>query len=505
MKRLEGVAKLTGRERYIDDLDLGDHLWGATVRSPSPRGRIREVRFADDVDWSEFTIVDHTDIPGQNTVFVLEGDQPVLAAGETRHIHEPVLLLAHHSRDAVRRAAKKIEIVVDAEEPVFDFRVPPTPAQVQRGDDNVLKRLRIEKGDVEAALAGAHQVVEGTYETGAQEHVYLETQGMAAWVEDGVVTVQGSMQCPYYIVNAAERALGLDRDHLRVIWAPTGGGFGGKEEFPSVIAIHVALLAMKSGRVVKLIYDRDEDMAATTKRHPSRVRHRTGLDADGRLVAQDIEVVLDGGAYQTLSPVVLSRGIIHAAGPYACDNVRITGEAVLTNTVPYGAFRGFGAPQTQYANERHMDVVARAAGLDPVELRRRNLIRDGQETSTGQVIDDGTDRVAVMDLALERAEYDERRAAGGAPGVQRDAPVSAPRHGSGDLLPWGRFYRRGRGLPGLACRRCRIARRSRRDPLGLNRDGARGANGVHADRCGAARLPAHGSRGGGSGYSPRTR
>lgn len=436
MKRLEGVAKLTGRERYVDDLDLGDHLWGATVRSPAARGRIVEIRFADDVDWDEFTVVDHTDIPGVNTVFLLEDDQPVLAADATRHIHEPVVLLAHPSRDAVRRAVKRVEVIVEAEEPYFDYRRPPTPAQAQRGDDNLLKRLQIEKGEVEAALATAAHVIEGVYETGAQEHVYLETQGMAAWVEDDVVTIQGSLQCPYYVVKAAEKALGLDREHLRVIWAPTGGGFGGKEEFPSVIAIHTALLAMKSGQTVKMIYDRAEDMAATTKRHPAWLRHRTGVDANGQLVAQDIEMVLDGGAYQTLSPVVLSRGIIHAAGPYACDNVRIVGKAILTNSVPYGAFRGFGAPQSQFANERHMDVVARTVGLDPVEFRRRNLIRDGDSTSTEQVIDDGTDRVAVMDLALERFDYNGRRARAAEfnsthPYLRRGVGLATIYHGAG--------------------------------------------------------------------------
>lgn len=411
MKRIEGVAKLTGRERYVDDLDLGEHLWGATVRSPSPRGRVIEIRFCDDINWSEFTIVDHTDIPGDNTVFLIEDDQPALVVDEIRHVHEPILLLAHPSRDAVRRAAKQIEVVVEPAEPYLDFRVAPTPEQVQRGDDNVLKRLEINKGDVDTALAAAAHVIEGVYETGAQEHVYLETQGMVAWIDDDIVTITGSMQCPYYVAKAAERALGLDHDHLRVIHAPTGGGFGGKEEFPSSLAIHTALLAMKSGKTVKMIYERAEDMAATTKRHPSRIRHRTGVDEDGRLVAQDIEVVLDGGAYQTLSPVVLSRGIIHAAGPYACDNVRIVGKVILTNSVPYGAFRGFGAPQSQFANERHMDVVARELGLDPVEFRRRNLLRDGDSTATGQVINDGTDRVAVMDLALERADYAGRRAA----------------------------------------------------------------------------------------------
>ena len=411
MQRVEGLSKLTGRERYVDDLQVDGCLWGATVRSPAPRGRIRQIRFGDSVDWSGFTIVDHRDIPGSNAVFLIEEDQPVLAVDRVRHLHEPVLLLAHPSREALRRAVDAVEIDVDPEPPALDFRLVPRPEQIQYGDDNVLKRLRIEKGEVERALAAAPHVIEGVYETGAQEHVYLETQGMVAWEEGSVLTVAGSMQCPYYIVDAFEHALARPPERIRIIQAATGGGFGGKEEFPSGIALHAALLALKAGRPVKIVYDRSEDMAATTKRHPSRVTHRTGVDKDGRLLAQDIEVVLDGGAYVTLSPVVLSRSIIHAAGPYACDHVRINGRAVFTNSPPFGAFRGFGAPQSQFACERHMDRIAAAIGIDPVEIRRINLIGEGESTATGQVIRDGADRIEVMERALHLSEYRERRKA----------------------------------------------------------------------------------------------
>jgi CO/xanthine dehydrogenase Mo-binding subunit len=409
MLRREGVAKLTGRERYVDDLPLEGFLWGATVRSPAPRGRITGIRFAADVDWSQFTIVDHRDLPGPNEILLIERDQPVLAPGYVRHVHEPVVLLAHPSRAALRRAVQAVTVEVAPEPAILDFRVTPRPGQIQYGDDNVLKRLRIMKGEVERALADAPVVVERTYETGSQEHVYLETQGMVALVDGDVLVLQGSMQCPYYILKALTHALARDATRLRVIQTPTGGGFGGKEEYPSTIALHAGLLALKSGRPVKLIYDRGEDMAATTKRHPALVRHRTGVTRDGQLLAQDITVIMDGGAYVTLSPVVLSRGIIHAAGPYACDHVRIEGRAMFTNAVPFGAFRGFGAPQTHFANERHMDVIARRLGIDPAELRRRNLLRDGQSTATGQVITDGTDRVAVMDRALELADYRRQR------------------------------------------------------------------------------------------------
>src|SRR5438034_8092394 len=325
MHRREGLAKLTGRERYLDDLPLGDFLWGATVRSPASRGRVTAVRFGKGVGWSQFVVVDAKDIPGPNEILLIEHDQPVLAAGYVRHVHEPVVLLAHGDRVALRRGVAAVTIEVAPEPAALDFRVPPRPDQIQYGADNVLKHLRIEKGDVERALQQAPVVVEGVYETGAQEHVYLEPQGMIAHLDGDVLVVRGSMQCPYYVLKAVMHALGRDDRRVRVVQAPTGGGFGGKEEYPSTIALHAALLALKSGRSVKLVYDRAEDMAATTKRHPARVRHRTGLTRDGKLLAQDIEVLMDGGAYVTLSPVVLSRGIIHAAGPYACEHVRIDG------------------------------------------------------------------------------------------------------------------------------------------------------------------------------------
>ena len=436
MQRREGLAKLSGRERYVDDLPLDDFLWGATVRSPAPRGRILAVRFSPSVDWREFVVVDHRDVPGPNCVALIESDQPVLAADRVRHVHEPVVLLAHRSRSALRRAVAAVEIAVAAETPVLDFRPAPRPEQVQYGTDNVFKHLRIEKGDVERALAAAPVVVEGTYATGAQEHVYLEPQGMVARLDGDVLVIEGSMQCPYYVLKALMHALDRDATRLRVIQAPTGGGFGGKEEYPSHLALHAALLALKARRAVKIVYDRAEDMAATTKRHPARVRHRTGLTRDGRLLAQDIEVLMDGGAYVTLSPVVLSRGIIHAAGPYACDHVRIDGRAVLTNAVPFGAFRGFGAPQTLFALERHMDVVARTLGIDPVDLRRRNLLKDGQRTATGQVIRDGADREAVLDRALTLSAWSEKRDAhrvfnAGDPVRRRGIGLATFFHGAG--------------------------------------------------------------------------
>jgi len=257
-------------------------------------------------------------------------------------------------------------------------------------------------------MKGADVVVEGTYRTGHQEHVYIEPNGVIAVPEEDGVAVYGSVQCPFYVIKALKSMLGAHR-HVRVVQTETGGGFGGKEEYPSMLAGHAALLALAARRPVKIIYDRVEDMIATTKRHPSVVRHRTGVTREGRLVAMDVDVLLDGGAYVTLSPVVLSRGCIHAAGPYRCDNTRIRGRAVATNTPPNGAFRGFGAPQTQFAMEVHMERIAEALGMDSVTLREMNAIVPGDRTATGQLMRGDCSARLVLDEAVKRTDFRRRR------------------------------------------------------------------------------------------------
>src|SRR5579872_6177616 len=326
--RKEGREKVTGQAQYVDDLTFPGMLHGVTVRSSVPRGRIRGIRFGETIPWHEFTVVTAADIPGQNEIALIEHDQPCLAAESINHPEEAIVLLAHPDRYLLEEARRAVQIDVEPLPAVFSIEDSLTKHAVIFGEDNVFKSYHMEKGDVDAAWAQADVIVEGEYRTGAQEQLYIETQGMISVANPAEgVTVWGSLQCPYYVHKALMPLFGLPADKIRVIQAETGGGFGGKEEYPSMIAAHAALLARKAGgRPVKLIYDRVEDMLATTKRHPSIVRHRTGVTRDGRLTAMDVDVVLDGGAYATLSAVVLSRGLIHAAGPYRCDHVRIRGQ-----------------------------------------------------------------------------------------------------------------------------------------------------------------------------------
>ncbi len=398
VSRKDGIGKATGRTRYADDIVLPGMLHGRTVRSTIACGRVKSVVL--DFDTTGFTIVDHRDIPpgGRNVVALIVDDQPFLVERTVEHMAEPILLLAHEDRDTL--LAANVVIEYETAEPQYD------PEQ----SDTTFKTITIEKGGVDASLEGAEIMVEGEYRTGHQEHVYIETNGVIAVPEDGGVTVYGSMQCPFY-AHKALRSLFGPAAKVRVVQTETGGGFGGKEEYPSMIAGHAALLAIKSGRPVKIIYDRVEDMIATTKRHPSIVRHRTGLTREGLITAMEVEVIIDGGAYATLSEVVLSRGSIHAAGPYRCDHTRIRARAMKTNTPPNGAFRGFGAPQTEFAMEVHMDRIAERLAMDPVTLREINALRPGDTTATGQVLRGDASALEVLREAVTRTDFRRKREA----------------------------------------------------------------------------------------------
>jgi CO/xanthine dehydrogenase Mo-binding subunit len=408
--RKEGRSKVTGEARYVDDLTLPGMLHGVTVRSPVARGLLRKIQFPPSIPWDDIVVVTADDVPGRNVVALITDDQPYLAEDVVNHPEEPIVLLAHRDRGLLEEARRAITFDIEPLRPVFTIDDALAGEEIIWGTDNLFKSYIVTRGDVDAAWSEADVIVEGEYETGAQEQLYIEPNGMLAVASAELgVTVWGSMQCPYYVHKALAGLFELPAEKMRVVQVETGGGFGGKEEYPSIIAGHAALLAWKAGRPVKMIYGRAEDMAATTKRHPSRTRHRTGVTRDGKLVAMDIDFVIDGGAYCTLSPVVLSRGTIHAAGPYFCPNVRVRGRAVATNAPPHGAFRGFGAPQSIFALERHMNRVAAAAGLEADEFRRRNFIQTGQTSAVGQVIREPVNMQALLDSALTLTDYHAKR------------------------------------------------------------------------------------------------
>ena len=438
----DGADKVTGRSLYVDDLTLPGMLHGRTVRSTVPRGIIRRVELDPAFDWDGVVVADHRDIPGRNCVAHVEEDQPLLAVREIRHAEEPILLVAHADPERAEAARRAVRVEVEPLEPVLSIEDALEARIRLHGEDNVFKQYDIARGDLATGFAAADVVIEGVYHCGHQEQLYIENNGMIAErTAAGGIVVRGSMQCPYFVHHALGRMLGLPPGQVRVVQTVTGGGFGGKEDYPSVIAGHAALLAWKSGRPVKLVYDRLEDIAATTKRHPARIRIRTGLRNDGTLVATDVDVVMDGGGYVTLSPVVLSRGALHAGGAYRCPNVRIRARAVATNTPPNGAFRGFGVPQTVYAIESHMDRVAAELGLDPLELRRRNAVVRGDLTPTGQVLRESVSALEVLDRTARRVEWARTRRR-----HERANAAAERAERAGRFAPGGRRLRRGIGI-----------------------------------------------------------
>jgi CO/xanthine dehydrogenase Mo-binding subunit len=412
LPRVDGVAKVTGRARYLDDLDAPGAWHGATVRSNVPHGVLEGFDRDPAFDWSQVVIATAADVPGRNVIALIEDDQPALVAigKPVMHHDEALALVAAPTRALAFAAMRAMKPRIRPLPAIFTVEDSLAKRELLYGSDNVFKQFTVRKGHAddgafEAAFAKAAQVIDSTYYTSPQEQMYIEPQAMMAEWQDGRCFIVGSMQCPYYVHKAMKALLGCDDRGVVITQSVTGGGFGGKEEYPSMLAAHVAILAAKVGRAVKMTYDRDEDIAATTKRHPAFTRHRLAVDAAGELVAIDVDCVMDGGAYLTLSPVVLSRGVLHAAGPYRCPVVRVRGRVVATNHPPHGAFRGFGAPQTTFPYERQIQKLARLRGEDALAIRKRLALRSGDTTSTGQLLgfSVGTDEVLG---AIERAAGD---------------------------------------------------------------------------------------------------
>jgi len=439
LPRVDGVAKVTGRARYLDDLDA-PHAWhGATVRSKIAHGILEAIELDPAFDWSRVVVATAADVPGQNVIALIENDQPALVAigKPVMHVDEAVALIAAPTRELAFQAMRAVKLKIKPLPAIFTVEDALAKKQVLYRDDNVFKQFLIRKGhasdaEFEAAIAKAAHVIDSRYYTSPQEQMYIEPQAMMAEWRDGKCFIVGSMQCPYYVHKAMKVFLGVGPDGVVITQSVTGGGFGGKEEYPSMLAAHVATLAKVAGRAVKMVYDRDEDIAATTKRHPAWTRHRLAIDARGEILAIDVDCVMDGGAYLTLSPVVLSRGVLHAAGPYKCPLTRVRGRVVATNHPPHGAFRGFGAPQTTFPYERQIEKLATYLKEDSLALRKRLALRSGDSTATGQVLgfSVGTDEVlgAIEEVAGAPPARDGLR--NGTP-VKRGRGLAFYFHGAG--------------------------------------------------------------------------
>ncbi|MDD4734910.1 MAG: xanthine dehydrogenase family protein molybdopterin-binding subunit [Kiritimatiellae bacterium] len=437
LTRSDAEDKVRGKAQYLDDLTMPGVWYADVVRAPVPCGKLLGLHFDESFDWTQVVTVKPEDIPGENIVDMTGLDMPFLAYDRIQYQGEPLALIAAPSKALAREAVNHVRAEVEELPAIQSIQEMVERHKTGLADSlRLLEKKEIRRGDAEGVLAGAGKVLEGEYWTGFQEQLYIEPQGMAAEpMESGGVYIRGSIQCPYYVAPELMKVLNLPLEKIRVEQTVTGGAFGGKEEFPTLPGGYCALLALKAGRPVKMVYDRHEDILFTTKRHPSWTRYRTALAEDGRIAAMEVDMILDGGAYTTISPVVLYRGILHAALGYRCENVTVRGFVYASNSFPCGAFRGFGAPQAYWGLESHVEDLAEQAGLGPDEFRLKNCLQEGDITPTGQHLLTSVGTPAVLKEALRRSDFHAKlaRCDQGRPGAKSwyGIGVSFFAHGAG--------------------------------------------------------------------------
>jgi len=391
------APKVSGRSIYVDDYPGDGILTGRMLRSTLAKAKVLHVEVPELP--AGYFYVDASDVPGDNNVNIVLDDCPVFARDTVQYIGEPIAMIVGPDPHQVEKLVAACKVTYEELQPELDVRTAQT----------VFFNYEYGKGDIGQAFAEADKVYDEEFTTGYQEQAYLEPQGLIAQPEaDGRMYIHGSLQCPYYIHGAVMRVLGCKPDGVHIKQDPTGGGFGGKEDFPSILGCQVAVAAHKANAPVRYIYGRREDMEFTTKRHPSLTHYRVAVK-DGKVTAMDIDVRFNGGAYTTLSAVVLQRGIICASGVYDVPNLHVHGRAVKTNTTPTGAFRGFGAPQTFFAVEMMMDHIAADLGVESLEFKERQLVKQNDATSTSGIYHFPVPLPEMIEEVEQMSGYREKR------------------------------------------------------------------------------------------------
>lgn len=390
VQRVDALEKVLGKALYVGDHFIPGMLYAKLVKSPVPHGILKAVLPGRAVELDGFvTLVTAEDVPGINEVGYYIHDQPALAQGKVRFHGEPVALAVAKSPDVAEEAATLAEVMVDELPAVFD-PIEALEGKVLVHDDrerNVAITTKVRKGDVEKGFKESDVIIEDTYRMGYQDHAYLEPEAALAIPSlDGMTVLVGG-QYPHLARAKVARVLGINQNRVRIIHPAVGGGFGGKDDMGPIVAAQAAIAAHKTGRPVLLTYSREDSLTSHCKRDPAIIRYKTGATKDGKLKAVEVNIIFDCGAYANRGPFTLWRATVHATGPYEVPNVRVDGKLVYTNKVYQGSFRGFGNPQVQFAAERQMDELAYELGIDPVELRLKNVLREGSITGTNQKLE----------------------------------------------------------------------------------------------------------------------
>jgi CO/xanthine dehydrogenase Mo-binding subunit len=431
IRRVDAVEKAGGYAQYLADLKYDDLQYGVMIRSQRSHANILSIDAPAMPEGYFFITKDNIPEGGKNEIQQIGTDWPVFADGKVKFYGETIGLLVGPDRQKLKELESQIHISYEDLEAAFtiDEGLELKGGAVY-GSDNLYGDYHLRKGDPETAFEQAVTIIEDEVSTGYQEHVYMETQGMVGSYEDGNYVITASCQCPFYLRKAVANVLNTPYERIVVKQAVTGGAFGGKEHFPDIIAAPLVVAVDVVRKPIQIVFDRKEDISYTAKRHPSRGRFRTGLDAEGRIIAMDIDVAINAGAYMSCSNIVLQRAIFSVNSVYDIPNVHIRGRSVATNAFPADAFRGFGAPQGLFLAEMHMSHIARRLGLDPVKFKQQYFIRTGGLTVTNGVMHDDVKLPQMLERIAEKSGLYEKLESY-TPGSGRGIGISFYNHGAG--------------------------------------------------------------------------
>ncbi|KLI25302.1 xanthine dehydrogenase family protein molybdopterin-binding subunit [Brachyspira hyodysenteriae] len=408
VSRVDALDKITGKTKYLNDIDFGKEVLHAKiVHSTKARAKILKINIPELPEG--YSVIDYKDVPGKNAATMIISDWRPFADDNVRYIGETILLIVGPDKNVVYDITEKVTIEYEDLEPVLNIedskKLLGGPIY---GDDNIFISFKAGYGDVDEAFKKAKTIIEETYHTPYQEHLYMEVNGtVGVWENDGV-TLYSSTQCPYYVQKAVAPVLGVEDSKVRVISPTIGGGFGGKEHYPDILSAAVAVAVHKLKKTVKLILDRQFDLAYSVKRQPAQITTKIALDENNNIIALDVVSDMDAGAYESSSRVIMQRCTYTAANVYHFPNVRVLGRLYCTNNVPSCAFRGFGGPQAIFAIERTMDNIANKINVDPIELKRKYFVKQNDPTITGGIFHDNIILPKMLDLALKESDYENK-------------------------------------------------------------------------------------------------
>lgn len=396
VEKKDHKMKMSGKAEYIADMKFEGMLYSSFVRSTIAHGYIKAIKVPDLPEG--YYAVGAKDVPGSNHLKVISSEQPIFADQEVRYLGEAIMMFVGPDKSKLEELTKLVEVT---------YEELPAILNLEDATESAAS-YHYERGNVEECFANAKEIIEETFTTGYQEQAYIEPQGCVGIFKEGKATVYGSMQCPYYIKDAVKQTMALDDDHVQIVQAVTGGGFGGKEDYPSLIGCQAAVAAMVTGHPVQIIHKRREDMSVTPKRHPGKLIYKVALNDKNEITAIKADIKLDAGAYPGLSSVVLQRSLIAATGVYHVENLDITGAAMLTNLVSNGAYRGFGAPQSFFAVEALMNHIAKKLHMTPLAFKKKYFVKQGMPTATNGAFHHYVPIPDMLAKAEEMSDYSRK-------------------------------------------------------------------------------------------------